>query len=75
MSVKYIPNIIRIIDPSVKYLDNFDKIMIKMIIAFLSILIVSRHKKIDRDRNKDRKKIRNIRVLTHRQIQYRNHIF
>lgn len=75
MSVKYIPNIIRIIDPSVKYLDNFDKIMIKMIIAFLSILIVSKHKKIDRDRNKDRKKIRNIRVLTHRQIQYRNHIF
>lgn len=75
MSVKYIPNIIRIINPSVKYLDNFDKIMIKMIIAFLSILIVSKHKKIDRDRNKDRKKIRNIRVLTHRQIQYRNHIF
>lgn len=76
MSVKYIPNIIRIIDPSVKYLDNFDKIMIKMlIIAFLSILIVSKHKKIDKDRNKDRKKIRNIRVLTHRQIQYRNHIF
>lgn len=47
MSVKYIPNIIRIIDPSVKYLDNFDKIMIKMlIIAFLSILIVSKHKKL-----------------------------
>lgn len=47
MSVKYIPNIIRIIDPSVKYLGNFDKIMIKMlIIAFLSILIVSKHKKL-----------------------------
>lgn len=46
MSVKYIPNIIRIINPSVKYLDNFDKIMIKMIIAFLSILIVSKHKKL-----------------------------
>lgn len=75
MSVKYIPNIIRIIDPSVKYLDNFDKNDQNVDNSFFIDFNRFEAQKIDRDRNKDRKKIRNIRVLTHRQIQYRNHIF